>query len=298
MGLGGKRGTSRTSISLPPVPYAYPCRTFARAGGELYGLLNSQPKKRLKEEHVRFYAAEVLLALQYLHLLGYIYRDLKPENILLHHTGHVLLTDFDLSYSKGITTPRVERVAGGGAAGGSSSGGVRSPRKVRHWGRRRGYNGHCQWYASVLKCWSPDREGTRSVSQCYMARVLPSASATTHVRAGGSRADKLDTKRAHGFSTGPSPTGEALATTHAVTAPQTQACLPTSPPHPFPAPSFAFLPPASAVHVWQEQRRRRRRRLQRLVPAAGGAGGTCQLVRGHGGVPGAGGDQRGGARAR
>ncbi len=38
-------------------------------GGELYALLNSQPKKRLKEAHVRFYAAEVLLALQYLHLL-------------------------------------------------------------------------------------------------------------------------------------------------------------------------------------------------------------------------------------
>ncbi|GIL96732.1 hypothetical protein Vretimale_2539 [Volvox reticuliferus] len=97
-------------------------------GGELYGLLNSQPKKRLKEEHVRFYAAEVLLALQYLHLLGYVYRDLKPENILLHHTGHVLLTDFDLSYSKGATTPRVERVAapeggsGSSAAPGSSSG--------------------------------------------------------------------------------------------------------------------------------------------------------------------------------
>lgn len=46
-------------------------------GGELYGLLNSQPKKRLKEAHVRFYVAEVLLALQYLHLLGYVYRDLK-----------------------------------------------------------------------------------------------------------------------------------------------------------------------------------------------------------------------------
>jgi len=78
-------------------------------GGELYGLLNSQPKKRLKEAHVRFYAAEVLLALQYLHLLGYVYRDLKPENILLHQSGHVLLTDFDLSYGKGVTTPRMDK---------------------------------------------------------------------------------------------------------------------------------------------------------------------------------------------
>lgn len=56
----------------------------------------------------RFYAAEVLIALQYLHLLGYIYRDLKPENILLHHTGHVLLTDFDLSYGRGVTQPRMQ----------------------------------------------------------------------------------------------------------------------------------------------------------------------------------------------
>ncbi len=38
----------------------------------------------------------------------------------------------------------------------------------------------------------------QSVSQCYTARVLPCASATTHVRAGGSRADKLDTKLARG----------------------------------------------------------------------------------------------------
>ncbi len=42
----------------------------------------------------------MLLALQYLHLQGFVYRDLKPENILLHHTGHALLTDFDLSYSQ------------------------------------------------------------------------------------------------------------------------------------------------------------------------------------------------------
>jgi len=67
-------------------------------GGELYELLALQPKRRFIEAHARFYSAEVLLALQYLHLLGAIYRDLKPENVLVQSTGHILLTDFDLSY--------------------------------------------------------------------------------------------------------------------------------------------------------------------------------------------------------
>jgi len=67
-------------------------------GGELYQLLLKQPGARFTEETSRFYAAEVLLALQYLHLLGFIYRDLKPENVLLHDDGHVMLSDFDLSY--------------------------------------------------------------------------------------------------------------------------------------------------------------------------------------------------------
>ena len=43
-------------------------------GGELYGLLMSQPNKRLQEAHMKFYVAEILLALQYLHLLGFVYR--------------------------------------------------------------------------------------------------------------------------------------------------------------------------------------------------------------------------------
>lgn len=55
---------------------------------------------------------QVMLALQYLHLLGFIYRDLKPENILLHHSGHIMLTDFDLSYSSGTCSPTIQRVAG------------------------------------------------------------------------------------------------------------------------------------------------------------------------------------------
>nr|AML76717.1 putative LOV domain-containing protein [Ardisia revoluta] len=66
-------------------------------GGELFLLLDRQPTKVLKEDAVRFYAAEVLIALEYLHCQGIIYRDLKPENVLLQSNGHVSLTDFDLS---------------------------------------------------------------------------------------------------------------------------------------------------------------------------------------------------------
>ncbi|KAI4340395.1 hypothetical protein MLD38_025235 [Melastoma candidum] len=66
-------------------------------GGELFMLLDRQPLKVLKEDAVRFYAAEVIVALEYLHCQGIIYRDLKPENILLQSDGHISLTDFDLS---------------------------------------------------------------------------------------------------------------------------------------------------------------------------------------------------------
>lgn len=45
----------------------------------------------------RFFASEVLLALEYLHMLGIVYRDLKPENVLVRDQGHIMLSDFDLS---------------------------------------------------------------------------------------------------------------------------------------------------------------------------------------------------------
>jgi serine/threonine protein kinase len=64
-------------------------------GGELFSHLRRE--QRFAEDKIRFYAAEIILAIQALHSNGIIYRDLKPENILLDSTGHIRLTDFGLS---------------------------------------------------------------------------------------------------------------------------------------------------------------------------------------------------------
>ncbi|KAG8690203.1 AGC protein kinase Gad8 [Ceratobasidium sp. 423] len=63
-------------------------------GGELFHHL--QREQRFNEERSRFYAAELLLALEHLHDFNVVYRDLKPENILLDYTGHIALCDFGL----------------------------------------------------------------------------------------------------------------------------------------------------------------------------------------------------------
>lgn len=66
-------------------------------GGDLHTLRQKQPGKHFSEYAARFYAAEVLLAIEYLHMLGVVYRDLKPENVLVRDDGHIMLSDFDLS---------------------------------------------------------------------------------------------------------------------------------------------------------------------------------------------------------
>eukprot|EP01059_Diplonema_ambulator_P034150 TRINITY_DN74_c1_g1_i1.p1 TRINITY_DN74_c1_g1~~TRINITY_DN74_c1_g1_i1.p1 ORF type:complete len:510 (+),score=64.40 TRINITY_DN74_c1_g1_i1:93-1532(+) len=67
------------------------------AGGEFFRFLQKQKGSKLDENAAKFYAAEVLLALEYLHLNGFVYRDVKPENILMNSKGHIVITDFDLS---------------------------------------------------------------------------------------------------------------------------------------------------------------------------------------------------------
>ncbi|GFP79288.1 serine/threonine-protein kinase d6pkl2 [Phtheirospermum japonicum] len=67
------------------------------SGGDLHLLRQRQPGKHFSEQAARFYASEVLLALEYLHMMGVVYRDLKPENVLVRDDGHIMLSDFDLS---------------------------------------------------------------------------------------------------------------------------------------------------------------------------------------------------------
>ena len=64
-------------------------------GGDLYHKLKTD--KFLKEDLVKFYSAQIIIALQYLHDLGIAYRDLKPENILLNEDGYIKLCDFGAS---------------------------------------------------------------------------------------------------------------------------------------------------------------------------------------------------------
>ena len=64
-------------------------------GGELFYHLHHN--KIFSNERTRFYAAEIVLALEHIHSKHCIYRDLKPENILFDIDGHIKLTDFGLS---------------------------------------------------------------------------------------------------------------------------------------------------------------------------------------------------------
>ena len=85
---------------IVPLRYSFqtPERLFLvldyASGGELFFHLSRV--ERFSEDRARFYAAEILLALGYMHSQRVLYRDLKPENLLLDVAGHLCVTDFGL----------------------------------------------------------------------------------------------------------------------------------------------------------------------------------------------------------
>jgi len=64
-------------------------------GGQLFYHMRNE--SNFDEVKARFYAAEIILALEHLHSHNIIHRDLKPENILITGEGHICLTDFGLA---------------------------------------------------------------------------------------------------------------------------------------------------------------------------------------------------------
>jgi tRNA A-37 threonylcarbamoyl transferase component Bud32 len=77
--------------------------------GDLESLLE---KGKLSEHEAKFYIAEIVLGLEYLHKLGIIYRDLKPANILLDSEGHVRIADFGLAKTFDEKVESVSTVVG------------------------------------------------------------------------------------------------------------------------------------------------------------------------------------------
>lgn len=85
----------------------YFCMEYMK-GGDLFNYMKRHPN--LKFDEIRLLAAEIAIAIHYLHTQKIIYRDLKPENILLTDDGHIKLIDFNLS--KQLTSETTQSFCG------------------------------------------------------------------------------------------------------------------------------------------------------------------------------------------
>lgn len=84
----------RLHVAFQTTRRVYLVMDFA-SGGEL--MFHLRREAMLSEDDARFYAAELLVALQTLHAMDVVHRDIKPENVLLDGAGHLVLTDFGLA---------------------------------------------------------------------------------------------------------------------------------------------------------------------------------------------------------
>lgn len=83
--------TVSMEFSVKDNSYIYFIMSFV-PGGEMFSHLRKM--RKFDEPIAKFYASQVILALEYLHFLNLVYRDLKPENIMIDKNGYLKITDF------------------------------------------------------------------------------------------------------------------------------------------------------------------------------------------------------------
>jgi serum/glucocorticoid-regulated kinase 2 len=128
---------------------------------------------------MRFYSAEIALALAHLHKNDVIYRDLKPENVLLDRHGHIKLTDFGLS--KRVTSFSLGTMEASTATF-CGTPEYLSPEMIVHRRSGTGYSKEVDWWALGIVCfelltgWPPfyDRDFTKMCEKIlYKPLVFP-----------------------------------------------------------------------------------------------------------------------------
>jgi serine/threonine kinase 38 len=139
------------------------------AGGDLMTLLID--RDTLREEEARFYVAEMVVAIDSVHKLGFIHRDVKPDNLLIDKNGHLKLSDFGLckSFHGDVAMPVAGSHAQGAGEQKSDLGGLTMTERAAAWKKtarkqafstvgtpdyiscevlmKRGYNKECDYWS-------------------------------------------------------------------------------------------------------------------------------------------------------
>lgn len=137
-------------------------------GRDLHTLRKKQIEQTFSNNIIRFYAAELVLALEYLHSSGVIYRDLKPENILIQENGHVMLVDFDLSTELSVQLEPEAPPSSSSAAAKSLSKKRKKEKKTRWLGRF--YKRWCNSGISPEGSEGRQRDGSDSAAESGKAK--------------------------------------------------------------------------------------------------------------------------------
>lgn len=106
-------------------------------GGDLVTLMSNYD---IPEKWAKFYCAEVVLAVDAIHSMGFVHRDIKPDNMLLDKTGHLKLADFGACM----------RMDKDGLVRGDSAVGTPdyvSPEVLESQGNERTYGRECDWWS-------------------------------------------------------------------------------------------------------------------------------------------------------